>query len=103
MTGTTMGSVYYMSPEQIRGMQCWTRASDLYSVGVSLYELVTGKHPFDGDSQFAIMSAHLEKTPVPPIAIDPRLPAGAKRFDSAFRATASPTCGSRVPMRSATR
>ena len=76
MTGTTMGSLYYMSPEQIRGLSVLDARSDLYSVGVSLYELVTGKRPFDGDSQFAIMSAHLEKTPVPPITIDPRLPEG---------------------------
>jgi eukaryotic-like serine/threonine-protein kinase len=74
MTGTTMGSLYYMSPEQIKGVAALDARSDLYSVGVSLYELVTGKRPFDGDSQFAIMSAHLEKTPVPPITIDPRLP-----------------------------
>ncbi len=75
MTGTTMGSLYYMSPEQIQGSPNIDARSDLYSVGVSLYELVTGKRPFDGDSQFAIMSAHLEKTPAPPTAIDPRLPA----------------------------
>src|SRR2546429_7488185 len=74
MTGTTMGSLYYMSPEQIKGMANLDARSDLYSVGVSLYELVTGKRPFDGDSQFAIMSAHLEKTPVPPVVIDPKLP-----------------------------
>jgi len=75
MTGTTMGSLYYMSPEQIRGSQTLDARSDLYSVGVSLYELVTGKHPFDGDSQFAIMSAHLEKECVPPITLNPGLPA----------------------------
>jgi hypothetical protein len=74
MTGTTMGSLYYMSPEQIQGATTLDARSDLYSVGVSLYELVTGKRPFDGDSQFAIMSAHLEKTPVPPVEIDSRLP-----------------------------
>src|SRR5580658_5898846 len=74
MTGTTMGSLYYMSPEQIQGASNIDSRADLYSVGVSLYELVTGKRPFDGDSQFAIMSAHLEKTPVPPVAIDPKLP-----------------------------
>ena len=74
MTGTTMGSLYYMSPEQIQGASNIDARADLYSVGVSLYELVTGKRPFDGDSQFAIMSAHLEKTPVPPVAIDPKLP-----------------------------
>jgi len=74
MTGTTMGSLYYMSPEQIQGAASLDARADLYSVGVSLYELVTGKRPFDGDSQFAIMSAHLEKTPVPPIQLDPRMP-----------------------------
>ncbi len=74
MTGTTMGSLYYMSPEQIKGAANLDARADLYSVGVSLYELVTGKRPFDGDSQFAIMAAHLEKTPVPPVSIDPSLP-----------------------------
>jgi len=75
MTGTTVGSVYYMSPEQIQGAATLDARADLYSVGVTLYELVTGKRPFDGDSQYAIMAAHLEKTPVPPVAIDPKLPA----------------------------
>ena len=74
VTGTTMGSLYYMSPEQIQGSTSLDARSDLYSVGVSLYELVTGKRPFDGDSQYAIMAAHLEKTPIPPIQIDPRMP-----------------------------
>jgi eukaryotic-like serine/threonine-protein kinase len=74
MTGTTMGSLYYMSPEQIRGDTNLDARADLYSVGVSLYELVTGKRPFDGDSQFAIMAAHLQQAPVPPVQLDPRLP-----------------------------
>lgn len=74
MTGTTMGSVYYMSPEQIQGAATLDGRADLYSVGVTLYELVTGKRPFDGESQYSIMAAHLEKAPVPPITLDPRLP-----------------------------
>ena len=74
MTGTTVGSLYYMSPEQIQGMTALDARSDLYSLGVSFYELVTGKRPFDGDSQFAIMSSHLVGSPVPPATIDPRLP-----------------------------
>lgn len=73
-TGTTVGSLYYMSPEQIQGVAEPDARSDLYSMGVSLYELVTGKRPFDGDSQFAIISAHLQGTPVPPITVDPHLP-----------------------------
>jgi serine/threonine-protein kinase len=73
-TGTTVGSLYYMSPEQIQGVTAPDARSDLYSVGVSLYELVTGRRPFDGDSQFAIMSAHLAGMPVPPVTVDPRLP-----------------------------
>lgn len=74
MTGTTLGSLYYMSPEQIQGTATLDGRTDLYSAGVSLYELVTGKRPFDGDSQFSIMSAHLEKPPVPPVQVDPRVP-----------------------------
>jgi serine/threonine-protein kinase len=74
MTGTTMGSVYYMSPEQIQGAATLDGRADLYSVGVTLYELSTGKRPFDGESQYSIMAAHLERAPVPPISLDPRLP-----------------------------
>jgi serine/threonine-protein kinase len=94
-TGTTLGSLYYMSPEQIKGEELDAR-SDLYSFGVSLYEMVTGARPFRGDSDFSVMSAHLEKQPVPPIEVDSRLPAAlneiilmsiakepAKRFQSA--------------------
>ena len=73
-TGTAVGSLYYMSPEQIQGAATLDGRSDLYSVGVTLYQLVTGKRPFDGTSQFAIMSAHLEKPPVPPVALEPNLP-----------------------------
>jgi eukaryotic-like serine/threonine-protein kinase len=73
MTGTTMGSLYYMSPEQVRGEVVDYR-SDLYSVGVSLYEMVTGQRPFQSDSDVAIMAAHLQQTPKPPIELRPDLP-----------------------------
>ena len=72
-TGRTLGSLYYMSPEQINGATLDAR-SDLYSLGVSLYEIVTGTRPFKGDSDFSIMAAHLTSSPVPPLQIDPRLP-----------------------------
>jgi eukaryotic-like serine/threonine-protein kinase len=74
MTGATLGSPHYMSPEQIRGSDTLDPRSDVYSAGVTLYELVTGAKPFNGDSQFAIMASHLEKTPVPPVTLNPALP-----------------------------
>src|ERR1019366_2459126 len=72
-TGTTMGSLFYMSAEQVQGKELDGR-SDLYSVGVSLYELVTGTRPFQGKSDFEIMVAQLQQTPMPPIERLPDLP-----------------------------
>ncbi len=70
----TTGSLYYMSPEQINGAQLDGR-SDLYSLAISLYEMVTGRRPFDGENTFAIMAAHMHTAPVPPVQHDPRVPA----------------------------
>jgi serine/threonine-protein kinase len=64
-TGTTLGSLNYMPPEQVRGENADAR-SDIYSFGVSLYELLTGKLPFKGDSQYSLMTAHLNDLPEPP-------------------------------------
>jgi serine/threonine-protein kinase len=72
-TGTTMGSLYYMSPEQVRG-EVVDHRSDVYSVGVSLYEMVTGQRPFQSDSDVAIMAAHLQQVPKAPIELRPGLP-----------------------------
>jgi serine/threonine protein kinase len=74
MTGTTMGSLYYMSPEQVKG-QATDERSDLYSVGVSLYEMVTGERPFRADSDYSLMAAQLQQMPKPPIEIRSDLPA----------------------------
>src|SRR5262249_45324679 len=72
-TRSTVGSVSYMSPEQVRGDDPSPR-SDIYSLGVTLYEMVTGKRPFGGDTGYSIMSAHLMQTPVAPIQLVPNLP-----------------------------
>ncbi|MEO6758634.1 MAG: serine/threonine-protein kinase, partial [Saprospiraceae bacterium] len=73
-THQTTGSLYYMSPEQINGAALDGR-SDLYSLAISLYEMVTGRRPFDGENTFAIMAAHMQQVPVPPVQHDPRVPA----------------------------
>ncbi len=71
--GSTLGSINYMSPEQVKGESIDER-SDLYSVGISLYEMVTGQKPFHGDSNFSIMAAHLQQAPTPPVELHPGLP-----------------------------
>jgi serine/threonine protein kinase len=72
-TGAVVGSLHYMSPEQIEGKPLDSR-SDLYSLGVTLYEVVTGKRPFDGPSEFSVMNGHLRTPPQPPAEIEPSIP-----------------------------
>ncbi|HEY3928421.1 MAG TPA: serine/threonine-protein kinase [Candidatus Koribacter sp.] len=74
MVGTTLGSLYYMSPEQVKGEPIDGR-SDLYALGISLYEMVTGHKPFETGTDYSIMAAHLKEPPKPPIEIRPDLPA----------------------------
>jgi eukaryotic-like serine/threonine-protein kinase len=69
---TTTGSLGYMSPEQVHGKPTDGR-SDLYSVGISLYEMVTGERPFKSNSDFAVMLAQVNEQPRPPIELLPSL------------------------------
>ena len=62
--GNVMGSVHYFSPEQAKGMKA-TTASDLYSVGVMLYEMLTGHVPFEGETAVSVAMMHLMETPKP--------------------------------------
>jgi serine/threonine protein kinase len=71
--GRIIGSVEYMPPEQIHGQESDAR-SDIYSLGITLYQMVTGRLPFTGNSDFSIMQAHLRDTPPPPIDIAPVVP-----------------------------
>jgi eukaryotic-like serine/threonine-protein kinase len=71
--GSIMGTAQYLSPEQARGAPV-TAASDLYSVGIVLYEMLTGKVPFTGDSAIEIAMKHLNEPPKPPSKIRPEVP-----------------------------
>ncbi len=73
-TGLILGSLHYMSPEQVMGERVDAR-SDIYSVGVTLYQLLTGRAPIDGAGEFAIASGHLKEIPADPASINPQIPA----------------------------
>jgi eukaryotic-like serine/threonine-protein kinase len=67
-----MGTPNYISPEQVKGRRGDAR-SDIYSVGVMLYEMLTGKCPFDGPNPFAIMNERLLNNPIPPRELNPQI------------------------------
>jgi eukaryotic-like serine/threonine-protein kinase len=72
--GSLIGSPLHMSPEQIRGEKA-TQQSDIYSLGVTLYELIAGRPPLTGGTTYEVMMAHINRTPIPLADLRPDIPA----------------------------
>src|SRR6266516_3559509 len=73
LTASLLGTPRYISPEQAQGLPGDER-TDLYSLGIILYEMVTGITPFQGDNPIAVMMQHLHEMPTPPIVLNPNIP-----------------------------
>ena len=74
-----IGTVYYISPEQARGGKIDSR-SDIYSLGVMLYEMVTGKLPFTAETPYAVVMKQVNDTPTPPSQLNPKIPLGLEQI-----------------------
>ena len=72
--GTVIGSLDYISPEQVKGLSEVDARTDIYSLGVVLYEAVTGRKPFEEKSQFEVMLAHVNAIPLAPSMLNPQVP-----------------------------
>ena len=79
ITANTVGSVHYISPEQARGSACDERC-DIYSIGITMYEMITGRVPFDGDSTVAIALAHIKEPITPPSVYEPMIPVSLEKI-----------------------
>lgn len=79
LTSAAMGSVHYISPEQAKGGFSDER-SDIYSLGITMYEMVTGRVPFEGENTVSIALAHLEDAMVPPSVYNPEIPVSLERI-----------------------
>jgi eukaryotic-like serine/threonine-protein kinase len=71
-TGMTLGTVQYYAPEQAQG-EIITPAADVYALGIVMYEMLTGRTPFDGDNPAAVAMQHIQDIPIPPSQINPNI------------------------------
>jgi len=72
-TGMTLGTVQYYAPEQAQG-EIVSPAADVYALGIVMYEMLTGRTPFDGDTPVAVAMQHIQDPPVPPAELNPGIP-----------------------------
>jgi serine/threonine protein kinase len=72
-TGMTLGTVQYYAPEQAQG-EIVSPAADVYALGIVMYEMLTGRTPFDGDTPVAVAMQHLQDAPLPPSQLNPNIP-----------------------------
>ena len=84
MNVATMGSVHYIAPEQAKGMVCDER-SDIYSLGICMYEMITGRVPFDKETSVAVALAHMNEAMVPPSKLNEQCPRALEQI--IFRCT----------------
>src|SRR5690606_8903490 len=73
-TGAVVGSLYYISPEQAQGLDQTDHRTDIYSFGAVLYEMSTGKKPFERHNSFGLLQAAVNEHPAPPHELDPSIP-----------------------------
>ena len=79
LTREALGSVHYISPEQAKGAQVDCRA-DLYSLGVVMYEMLTGRPPYDGDTPVSVAIQHINGHPTMPRELNPSIPLGLEQI-----------------------
>ncbi len=72
-TGMTLGTVQYYAPEQAQG-EIVNPAADVYALGIVMYEMLTGRTPFDGDTPVAVAMQHIQDAPIPPSQLNPNIP-----------------------------
>jgi serine/threonine protein kinase len=72
-TGMTLGTVQYYAPEQAQG-EIVSPAADVYALGIVMYEMLTGRTPFDGDTPVAVAMQHIQDAPLPPTQLNPNIP-----------------------------